>query len=193
MKKKLIVASVIVVLLSILGSGTLAYFTAGDTAHNVITSGGIDISIIEKTEQADGTLVDFPTSGLSGIMPGSSASKIVSVQNTGASKAWIRVQTGQEILAPNGGKLPLVLNGTIPVMTFGVDSTKWTQKDGWYYYHDPVEPGDVTDILFEEVRFAPEMSNAYQGCTANLTILAQAVQTANNGETALEAAGWPAA
>ena len=34
------------------------------------------------------------------------------------------------------------------------------------------------------------MGNEYQNCTANLIIYAQAVQTANNGETALDAQGW---
>ena len=43
----------------------------------------------------------------------------------------------------------------------------------------------------EEVRFSAEMGNAYQNCTANVVISAQAVQTANNGDTVMEAAGWP--
>ena len=32
----------------------------------------------------------------------------------------------------------------------------------------------------------------FQNCTANIEISAQAVQTANNGKTVLEAKGWPA-
>jgi hypothetical protein len=35
------------------------------------------------------------------------------------------------------------------------------------------------------------MSNLYQQSKAILTIQAQGVQVANNGETVLEAAGWP--
>ena len=37
------------------------------------------------------------------------------------------------------------------------------------------------------------MSNEYQYSTAAIDVKADAVQTANNGETALDAAGWPAA
>ncbi len=191
MKKKLLLLGVVGICLAILASGTIAYFTAEDTAHNVITSGGIDIAIIEKTEGKDGALVDFPKEGLSGVMPGTSASKIVSVQNTGADEAWIRVKVTQEILAVDGSELPAFLNGAMPVMSFAVDSSKWTLKDGWYYYHAPVAPGAVTDVLFDEVKFAPEMGNTYRNCKANLSIYAQAVQTANNGNTALNAMGWP--
>ncbi len=191
MKKKLLFLGTVVICLSILASGTIAYFTAEGTAHNVITTGGIDIAIIEKTESEDGTLVDFPEDGLSGIMPGYAVSKIVSVKNTGLNEAWIRVRVEQNILAEDGMELPLLVNETIPAMSFAIDDEKWMQKDGWYYYHAPVLPENVTDILFEEVRFAPEMGNEYAGCTTNISIFAQAVQTANNGGTVLEAVGWP--
>ena len=56
----------------------------------------------------------------------------------------------------------------------------------------PVAAGKTTDILFDTVTFAPQMGNEYQNCTANIKISAQAVQTANNGKTVLEAKGWPA-
>jgi len=35
------------------------------------------------------------------------------------------------------------------------------------------------------------MDNLYQGCKAEIDVFAQAVQVANNGASALEAAGWP--
>ncbi len=191
MKKQLLLLGVIPVCLAIIGYGTIAYFSAEKIAHNIITTGGIDISIIEKTEGTEGALVEFPQEGLSGVMPGSCASKIVSVQNTGAEAAWIRVKVIQELVAADGSPLPGLLDGDIPVMTFEVDSSKWTQEDGWYYYNADVSPGAITEVLFDKVKFAPEMGNAYQGCKANLSVYAQAVQTANNGTSATEAAGWP--
>ena len=36
------------------------------------------------------------------------------------------------------------------------------------------------------------MTNEYQNCTVEVIVKAQGVQTANNGSSALEAAGWPA-
>ena len=192
MKKRILSLGVVVICLAILASGTIAYFSAEDTAHNVITTNGIGINIIEKTESDGGVLTDFPEGGISGVMPGTSVSKIVSVENDGGAEAWIRVQVEQEIQSADEETLPLVLSGEIPVMTVTVDTSKWILEDGWYYYYKPVAAGAVTDILFEEVHFAPEMGNEYQNCTANIEILAQAVQTANNGSTVMDAQGWPA-
>ena len=50
MKKwKIIALSTVLACLAIVASGTLAYFTAQETAHNVITSGGVAIQLIEQT------------------------------------------------------------------------------------------------------------------------------------------------
>ena len=106
MKRKLLILSVLVICVATLAAGTLAYFNAEDTAHNVITSGGVGIQLIEKTKSGD-TLVDFPEDGLSGILPGTSASKIVSVENTGSADAWIRVKVEMTITGSDGEALPL--------------------------------------------------------------------------------------
>lgn len=194
MKRKLLILSVLVICVATLAAGTLAYFNAEDTAHNVITSGGVGIQLIEKTKSGD-TLVDFPEDGLSGILPGTSASKIVSVENTGFADAWIRVKVEMTITGSDGKALPLEIGGAdsvIPVITF-TPGESWTLgEDGYYYYNAAVASGKSTETLFEEVYFAAQMGNEYQNCTANLVVTAQAVQTANNGDSALTAAGWPA-
>lgn len=194
MKRKLLILSVLVICVTTLAAGTLAYFNAEDTAHNVITSGGVGIQLIEKTKSGD-TLVDFPEDGLSGILPGTSASKIVSVENTGSADAWIRVKVEMTITGSDGKALPLEIGGAdsvIPVITF-TPGESWTLgEDGYYYYNAVVASGKSTETLFEEVYFAAQMGNEYQNCTANLVVTAQAVQTANNGDSALTAAGWPA-
>ncbi|MEI3100614.1 MAG: hypothetical protein V8T45_01915 [Oscillospiraceae bacterium] len=66
MKKKLLVLSLIVICIAILAAGTLAYFTGGVTAHNVITTGGVSVELIETT---DGNR-PFPAQGVSGSCPG---------------------------------------------------------------------------------------------------------------------------
>lgn len=192
MKKKILLVTAVVICLAIAATGTLAYFTAEDTAHNVITSGGVNIELVEKTEGEDGTLVDFPDEGVKGVMPGTDVSKIVSVKNTGESEAWIRVRIEAKITATDGSALPLDIDAG-PVMDFTVGENWHMDFDGSIYYAKPVAPGESTEILFDTVHFAPEMGNEYQGCTANIEISAQAVQTANNGKTVMEAAGWPEA
>lgn len=192
MKNKILSVTAVVICLSIAVGGTLAYFTAEDTAHNVITSGGVSIKLVEQTKGEDDVLVDFPADGVSGIMPGANVSKIVSVKNTGEHEVWVRVQLEPKITNADGSPLSLYIEDDSPVMNFNFgDNWQFTDNYGYFYYLKPVAPGECTDILFDTVSFTAKMGNEYQGCTANIKISAQAVQVANNGSTVMEAAGWP--
>lgn len=184
MKKRLFAVAMVIICLSVAAAGSLAYFVDDATARNVITSGFVEIELVEKHIDESGAEVDFPER-ITGIMPGTSASKIVSVKNTGA-EAWIRVQVEKKITAADGREL------SADVISFAVDENKWQLKDGYYYYLVPVATEASTEILFDEVHFdGPTMGNEYQGCEAEIIVAAQAVQVANNGATVLEAAGWP--
>ena len=55
MKRKLLILSVLAICVAIVAAGTLAYFTAEDTAHNVITTGGVDIELKEGADEAKQT------------------------------------------------------------------------------------------------------------------------------------------
>lgn len=196
MKKKILVVAMLAVFASIAATGTLAYFTTEQSAVNVITSGGINIEIVERTKAEDGAEVQFPEEGISNVMPGTSASKIVRIKNTGVSDAWIRVKMESKIVSADGQELPLEIgeNEKKPVMECEVLDGWVDGKDGYYYYENPVkstEADNVTTELIKEVKFNPAMGNEYQGCTANIMISAQAVQKANNGDTVMEAKGWP--
>ena len=183
MKQKSAVLALIAIVFAILASGTYAYFTTEDTARNVITSGVVDIDLVEKHENEDGTIVDFPGK-ITGVMPGSTVSKIVSVTNNDA-KSWIRLTVDVKIIGQDGKEL------STDVVSYEVDETKWLVKDGFYYYREPLETGASTDALFEEVLFATSMGNEYQNCETEILVTAQAVQFVHNGATVEEAAGWP--
>lgn len=193
MKKKILVVAMLAVLASIAATGTLAYFTTEESAVNVITSGGIAIEIVEKTKADSGVEVDFPEEGLINVMPGTSASKIVRIKNTGKSEAWIRVKMESRIVSADGQELPLEIgeNEKEPVMERTILEGWIDGGDGYYYYNEPVGPEDLTKELIDTVKFNPAMGNEYQGCTANIEISAQAVQTANNGTKVTDAKGWP--
>lgn len=181
MKRKLLILSVLVICVATLAAGTLAYFTSEGTAHNVITTGGVEITLQEWADEGKQT----PFEDLTGIMPGMTVTKIAEVKNTGASEAWVRVKVEKNIQLTHEGKVNPKL------VELAIDTDNWTEKDGYYYYNKALKPGEVTAPIFTGVTFAPTMGNEYQNATATVDVYAEAVQTANNGATALEAAGWP--
>lgn len=182
MKRKLLVLSVAAICLAIIAAGTLAYFNAEDKAHNVITTGGINIAVQEWADEEK----TQPFEDKEGIMPGNVVTKIVEVENTGANEAWVRVKFSVNIaLAGDGEADPSLIH-------LAINDEKWIDGgDGYYYYSEPLAPGETTSEALSSVSFDKTMGNEYQGATATVDVEAEAVQTANNGASATEAAGWP--
>lgn len=185
MKKKIAAAALIVSMLSISTMGTLAYFTDTGIAHNVITSGKVDITLIDDTEEIG---KPFPDGGITNVMPGTSVSKIVGVKNEEVSAdAWVRLLVNTEFVEG--------LDEEVVSMYL---SERWEKSDekvtingkeyDAYTYKEVLEPNTYTEPLFEEVKFAPVMGNEYQNSTLHIDVIAQAVQADNNPSIT----GWPA-
>lgn len=192
-KKKVTLLAVAAICLSILSGLTLAYFTAEDTAHNVITTGQVDIKI-EEWQETDNGLVPYPKDKPQEAMPSDVISKVAKIKNLDAD-AWIRAKA-KITVKDSKGKLMEVPEEKLQsiIVLIGSDS-KWVRKTGdseWLYYNASVPAGQSTEPLFKSLRFdGPGMTNEFQDCTVEVTVDAQAVQTANNGSTVVEAAGWP--
>lgn len=200
LKKKIVSLAVVVAMLAIAASGTLAYFTDAVVAHNVIDMAKVDITLVEQTKDADGNLVAWPTDGVSNVVPGVSVDKIVSVTNADDSgPAWIRVYVEWSIKDANGKAMKGHFDDGFPMLTFGgLNTTAWTLGEGGYwYYNEPLATGESTEVLFDSVNFDPKMGNEYQNCTAEVIVIAEAVQVKNNpipdGGKVTDIAGWPAA
>lgn len=188
MKKKILVCAMIVICLSVVAYSTLAYFTHEDTATNVITAGNIEIDLLEwAIDEESGERI--PYDDVYDVMPGTDVSKIVEVKNTGDNAAWIRISVSKALLLADG----VDIEADLSLVTYDLNTDKWTEKDGYYYYNEALEAGETTEPLFTEVHFAAEMTNEYQNSIAIINVDAQATQVANNGTSALDAAGWPAA
>lgn len=184
MKKRTITIALIAALLAICAVGTTAYFTDRGKATNVITSGGVKIDLMESAVK-DGELAPFED--VEGVMPGSEISKIVEVKNIGQSDAYIRVSVEKAIALAEGrvGEVDLSL------VKLDLNTADWTEQDGYYYYNTALKSGETTKPLFTVVTFDTAMGNIYQQSTATVTVNAEATQVANNGTSALTAAGWP--
>ena len=186
LKKRVFVVALIAILIAITAAGSLAYYTAEERAHNVITTGGVSIELHEWADE-DKT-ESFPANGVSDVTPGLSVIKIAEVENIGSGEAWIRMQVEVSVTAADGStQLPT------DMVELDFDLENWTKgDDGYWYYNASLKDGEITKPLFTSVTFATKMGNEYQESKCTVDVLAQAVQTANNGDSATEAAGWPA-
>ena len=181
MKRKFLILSVLALCFSLFAAETIAYFTADSKAHNVITTGGVQIAVQEWADEDRQT----PFEDLTGIMPGMTVTKIAEIRNTGASEAWVRVKVEKNIRLQGEG------TPDIGLVELTLNTADWTERDGYYYYTKALKPGEVTAPIFTAVTFGTAMGNEYQNATATVDVFAQAVQTANNGATVLDAQGWP--
>ena len=185
MKKRMLTAALALCCLAVLATGTLAYFTAEETAQNVITMGALKMDLVEL--DADGQ----PWTDVENIVPGMEVTKEAFVQNTGTVDFYTRVKITKRYVNEQGEKLPDL---NTDLVELNINKASWDLgDDGFYYYKNkkPVAPGEKTEPLFTTVTFSTKMGNEYQNVKVIIDLDAQAVQSRNNGESALEATGWP--
>ncbi len=181
-KLKLLTIAVVAFFLTLVTQGTLAYYTTVGKATNVITSGGIDMRIHETGFGG----VALPSDGVY-LIPGDVVTKEVKIESLSAEPFYLRVKM---VYGINSDTLP-----ADDCFKLNINPEHWTYRDGWYYYNDVVEAGEMTPRVFSEVKIVGEkVDNGYIGKTLTLTVLAQAVQSKNNpltdGKT-YTAVGWP--
>lgn len=110
------------------------------------------------------------------------------MKNTGTVDFYTRVKIEKSFVPAQGDELPELNTGLVELNI----SKDWELcEDGFYYYKKPVAPGEKTEPLFTTVTFSTKMGNEYQNVKVIIDLDAQAVQSRNNGESALKATGWP--
>ena len=94
MKKKVLAIALAVVLIAIMVSGTLAYFTAEDEVENTFTIGSVKIEIYENDKATTSDTISFgkltPVVKETPSEDESYIEKVVDVKNIGANDAYIR-------------------------------------------------------------------------------------------------------
>lgn len=179
MKRKILIICIVALLIALASAGTYSNYVYTQTASNVITSGGVDVALLEH--RADGT--PYPSEPVV-IMPGDVVSKQVTVKNTGSSPAFLRVK-----LTPGVNDTALSAADCIQM---DLDHTNWTYQAGYYYYNQILQPGQTTPALLTQVTFVGDkITNAYLGKMFSLDVAVQAVQSEHNGTDPLQALGWP--
>lgn len=163
MKNKILTVALVVALIAIMVSGTLAYFTDSDKVTNTFTVGSVYIEIFENNEETESDCIEFvdPLIPVAEKVPAEDDNyiqKVVKVKNTGANSAYVRTH----LAVPAALAEYLVLdvdNGSGWVQT----SVSEGVKDGIAYkvytydYSDPVDPDTFTAELLKGVYLASDV------------------------------------
>jgi len=143
MKKRVLLAAVLAICMAIIATGTLAFFTAEETAYNVITTGILSMDLKEETTGGE----PWPEEGVSGVVPGTEVDKVPYVVNNGGVDFYTRISVTMKATGEDGGEL------STDVVSLNIDTVNWTEKDGYYYYNGVVAPGKQTEPLFTKASF----------------------------------------
>ena len=181
-KKRILCLAVLAICLATLAGGTMAYFVAEETAYSVITTGCLYMDLVQET--GDGILL--PEEIVMGVMPATAEDQITYVANKGSVPFFTRVVVEKVIHPAEGSDAQL----DAELVTLDINEDYWTEQNGFYFYRRILKPGQTTQPLYTEVAFAPEMGNEYMDARVEIRVLAQAVQSANNGTDATQALGW---
>lgn len=186
MKKQARVGIVAAMMLLLTAWGSLAYYVANETAHNVISTGGLDVELVESAINENGRIIPFQN--LNNLLPGETVSKIPQVRNLGKYSAYIRAKVRSAATLADGTKVDVPAN----LVGVNYDQANWKHdEDGYFYYNEALKEAELSKELFDTVTIAPELGNIYKDATFAITVSVEAVQAANNGTSAITATGWP--
>lgn len=182
-RKKLTIIS-LCLLLCIGIFSSVAYLIRTIETDNIITFGELKLQLINKTLDSKGNEigVDESVERLSA----ASVSRRIRIKNVCDNPMFVRVKVR--------------LNGKLAKESFPIDTyvdcnynrTDWQEKDGWWYYNSVLTPGKSTENLIDTIEFnVNELNSKYSGSQISFNVEAQAVQTKNNSNCALNAQGWP--
>lgn len=159
MKKKVLTMALVVALIAIMVSGTLAYFTDKDEVTNTFTIGSVLIEIWENNALTDSDKVTFekplvPVVNTQDVTkdPGY-AVKMVKVENTGKNAAYIRTHIAVPTMLLGYLQLDVNADGWTPLGS--ITGTSTAKMDGVDYtvysfdYNMAVDPSAFTSELLK--------------------------------------------
>lgn len=173
-KRKIVLLATSLCMIAILAiGGTLAYFTDTDEATNTFAVGGVKIALHEQQVSKDGSKLE-PFTQNQVLMPivGSAQGekdtfgqptaanyidKIVTIENTGASDAWVRayfaipsaLDDGYETFNAGLNVLHFNYGNKDDVTTYG-NQWKWKQDNGKWKYYETTIDGVKYNVYFAD-------------------------------------------
>lgn len=161
MKKKILSLALVIALVAIMVSGTLAYFTAEDEVTNTFTVGSVKIEIYENDKVTEKDTIEFgsltPVVKEDPSEDESYMDKVVKVKNTGLNDAYIRVYIAvPQQLANTYLRMDRNTEGwTTKILEAEVDGVTYDVYA--YTYETAVAPGEFTGELLKGVYLASDV------------------------------------
>jgi len=171
-----------VILLGLIGGGTLAYNRREARYQNIISAGDIDIELynmISKNEK-------MPEKGIFSVLANINYPNLVWVRNVCEYPAYIRIKITKECTDKEGN----TLDSTKMTPNFNTKDWTYSEDDGYYYYNHILDGFAESEPLYESIYFDRSIDNTYKTATLDVHILVEAVQSDNNGESVFDAEGW---
>ena len=178
--KKFVGLLVAVGLIAAVGIGsTLAYFTSKDNVTNVFTLGNVDITLAETSDEEDAEQIEQGFKFVD-VLPGQTISKKPNVKVSKDSQpCYIRIKLKLSS-TPAEGRAAGITKDNMDTLVSGLklgDEWKLNTQDGYYYYGSVLEGEEVSSNLFNQVIIPGNWGNVTAGCTMNMDIQAEAVQS----------------
>ena len=172
MKKKITAIALVVAILAVgIIGGTLAYFTDTDEATNTFTAGGVDIALIEQERDGHGGLQNFTQDKVLMPIVGSAqgekdalgqpvaknyVDKMVTIQNTGKSGAYVRayfaipsaLDDGYETFNAGANVLHFNFGNVNGESTYDVQ-WNWKHDGKWNYFETTID-GVAYNVYFAD-------------------------------------------
>lgn len=186
MKKKIVALCLIVALIAIAATGTLAYFTDRDEVTNTFTAGNVDIDLTEQDPRDPSKRVDVGADEVDAVnfgqlFPGMEVAKDPTIENVGSLEVYAAAKV--EI---NKAQAAALLSGGLLDETDGYALEKIHNADGsvtlYFFIEAPLQPGEKV-VLFEQFTVPVLWDNPEMAAINGLKIHVEAYATQVYGFT----------
>ena len=182
-RKLIIIFGLCLIGLAMIG-GTSAFLVANGHTAEMVATEGVDVKVTEMVHEGG---EPRPFENIEGAMPGDKFSKVTEVWGVGRDAAWVRAK-----LKETGVKADGTAATTENALIVDIDRVHWLDPgDGYYYYNAMLEQGQKTHPLMTMVAVRDDLGDEHQGAKFNMELVVEVVQAAQNGNSVLEARGWP--
>ena len=144
-KKSILITSVALLLLVAVGTSLAYVFTKTDPVENKFDPSKVSCAVVEVVEKGDSS------ENTANVVQTGKSKTNVQIKNTGDTDAYIRAAVVVNWMSEDGTKVwatkPVAGEDKDYTISYNLSNGWIDGGDGYYYYTQPVDPGDMTNIL----------------------------------------------